>query len=120
MAQDGLPTAEAASLAIRIIEYERTLEQERQSYSEDTGTSPVAQASGPASVERELLMKDDDLEGLRHFGGEDAPEVIAEVLKLRDRLLLWSARARVEQEISALRYRKRAASQIIKSLKGLA
>jgi hypothetical protein len=119
MAPDGLLTDDAVNLATRIIEYERTLEQERQSYAEDTDTGPTVQTSGPMSVDRAIQRVDDVLEELRYFGGENAPKDIAEGLKIRDRLVLWNAKARIQQEMSALRYRKRAASQLIKALKGL-
>jgi hypothetical protein len=90
MIHDAIPTGDAVNLATMIIEYERTLVHERQSFAE-----------------------------WGHFDGEDVLKDITGASRIRDRLIMWKDRVRLQQDRSAMRYRKRASSQLIKTLKWL-
>ena len=124
---EGISINEALDIARKMIEYERTISQERhdQSYpalNESVQKIPAnMQTAEPPAFIQELLE-----------GGKGAaknldpaldPKLILETFKFMQKLdakrAALEARQSILQGASVMRYRKRAANQLIKALKGI-
>lgn len=121
IAPENLPPDQAKALAVRIIDYERNLQQEREAFSESfLGGAPAApKHAKPQTLEHlDQYFAEPAFASERGLDAEERAEQRA--YRAASRVLQRSLRRQIREDVNLeMRYHKRSSNQLIKALKAL-